>query len=107
MAFSEWHREFEGTVVLLGLQVGRSHIGAYSSLELIPGVEVGWNWRIYIGLSFRWLFWYVGVYVIKPAYRGAILKRRERYRDKPEDLKWCTAISDRPKGYRLSIPPPE
>ncbi len=90
----EWHREFESVAARVGMQLGRGEIGREGTFNVVPDLAIGWNWRIYLGFDIYWLFWYIGVYVMTPAYKDAILKRRQHYRDKPEDLKYRTALTD-------------
>jgi hypothetical protein len=90
----EWHRELESVTARIGIQLGINQVGRESSIILFPSVEIGWNWRICIGLQVCWLFGYIGLYVITPAYKKSILERRQHHKDKPEDLKWRTSIND-------------
>jgi hypothetical protein len=74
----ERHAEFESTTLRLGMQVGQERCDRWmGSPDLIPNFFVGWNWRVYFGFTLRWLLWYVGFYIITPAYVKEIKKRRE------------------------------
>ena len=78
----ERHSEFESLRLRLGMQIGRARCDKLQgSPDLLPTLIVGWNYRIYAGITLGWLFWYVNFYVITPAYAKEIEKRRDLERE--------------------------
>jgi hypothetical protein len=64
------------------MQIGRARCDKLQgSPDLLPTLIVGWNYRIYAGITLGWLFWYVNFYVITPAYAKEIEKRRDLERE--------------------------